>query len=122
MIINRINVGVNNEDMFDFLYKDWALTVEGLTEDSISDFVEWTAQYCNGFVKNDVPVYVIKGTTMNTHYGLTGSNAYPDELTIVAIPLSSMVAPKNVAIPRFKVGGRWFTDIVDGNCLREMGD
>ena len=120
--IEKINVGENDTDIFDFLYKDWSLTLEGLCEDSIPYFVDWTEQHCDGFKDDIVTVYIIHGDVMNCVYGLTGSNAYPDDLTIVAIPLCKMVNPKKVAIPRFEIGCRWFYDIVENNRMREEGE
>ena len=107
------------KDILDFLYNDWSMTIEGLTEDSIGDYVNWTAENCDGFNTGEISVYVIKGSVMNDYYGLTGSNAYPNDLTLVAIPLKYMNNTGRIAIPRMSVGARWFYDIVEGNVGRE---
>lgn len=117
--IDEIYVGEKDTDIFDFLYNDWSLTLEGLSKESIPDFVEWTAEHCDGFKNNTANVHIISGDVMNSVYSLTGSNAYPDDLTIVAIPLCDMKNPQKVAIPRFQIGGRWFTDICLNNQERE---
>ena len=83
-----------------------ALTMEGLSEDSISEFIDWVKQYTP--MKSET-AYIIKGKTMNDVYMLTGNNKYPDDCT------NSMA----VVIPRFNIGARWFDDIVMNNAARE---
>lgn len=61
-----------------------ALTMEGLAEDSISEFIDWIKQYTP--MKSET-AYIIKGKTMNDVYMLTGNNKYPDDCTIVSIKL-----------------------------------
>ena len=95
------------------------MTIEGLLEDSIGEYVNWTAERCDGFNTGEILVYVITGSVMNDYYNLTGNNAYPDDLTLVAIPLKYMNNTSKVAIPRMAIGARWFTDIVDNNVRRE---
>ena len=95
-----------------------ALTIEGLTEDSIKDFIGWVKQYTP--MINET-AYIIKGKTMNTVYGLTGDNAYPDDVNIVSIKLEDMENSMAVVMPRFQIGARWFDDIVMNNAARERG-
>ena len=86
------------------LYDAWAMTWEGLREE---DFQE-ALKMCGG---EDAKGYLIKGCTMNSLCGLTGSNAYPDDLDIFAIyPF------KGLAI---MYGARWMTDIIDNNASRQ---
>ena len=94
-----------------------ALTIEGLAEDSIIDFVEWVKKYTK--IKNE-NVYIIKGKTMNDIYGLSGNNAYPDDLNLVSIKLEDMESYEAIIMPRFQIGARWFDDIVNNNLDREM--
>ena len=94
-----------------------ALTMEGLAEDSIPDFIDWVKQYTP--MKNE-RAYIVKGKTMNSVYGLTGNNAYLDDCTIVSIKLEDMENSMAVVIPRFEIGARWFDDIVMNNAVREM--
>lgn len=93
-----------------------ALTIEGLAEDSIKDFIEWIKKYTQ--MKNE-DAYIIKGKTMNSLYGLTGSNAYPDDCNIVSIKLEDMENYNTIVLPRFSIGARWLDDIIDNNCERE---
>ena len=63
-----------------------------------------------------------KGELMNQIYQLTGSNAYPEDLTFVSIPLSMF--NNNIgklALVKFQLGARWLDDIVDNNARRELG-
>ena len=90
----------------DELYKNSALTIEGLDSDSIVDFAH------GGTVDK---VVVTEGRLMNKVYGLTGNNAYPKYLTIVSILGDTLP----MTMRRFEFGGRWFDDIVDNNARRE---
>jgi hypothetical protein len=115
--INKIYV--NNKKMLDALYNDSALTIEGLSEESINDFIEWIENYTS--FKNDKICYIIKGSIMNKEYHLTGDNRYNDNLTIVSVMLSDLKEPLTLAIPRMGIA-RWFDDIVEDNRFREIGE
>lgn len=93
-----------------------ALTIEGLSEESIPDFMDWVKKYTP--MKKEI-AYVIKGKTMNCIYNLTGNNAYPNDCTIVSIKLEDMKNSGAIVIPRFEIGGRWFDDIVNNNSMRD---
>ena len=66
-----------------------------------------------GYKKDEMVGYYFKGKLMNEAYGLTGSNAYQDDLTFLVIP--------DFYNPMFKlaVGARWFDDIVANNSIRQ---
>ena len=97
-------INVNTKKQFDFLYKNWAMTWEGLSEESFEEALE----ECGG---ENAKGYLIKGKDMNAQYHLTGTNAYPDDLNIFAIyPFKGLA---------MMYGARWFTDIVDNNTRRE---
>ena len=98
------------------LYDDSALTMTGLSLDSIPDFVGWVEGYTKLLRRR---VYVVSGKVMNTYCGNTGDNAYADDLNLVAIKLSDIADYSKIVLPRFQVGGRWFDDIVDNNRRRE---
>ena len=99
------------------LYNNSAFTIEGLSEDSIPDMIEWLKENTT-FNTNKPIVYVVKGCVMNEIYNLYGNNAYSDDLTIVSVVGVDLI---KIAIKRFSVGGRWFDDIVDNN-LRTKED
>lgn len=110
-------ITVTDKDILKELEDDSALTIEGLAEESIPDFLDWIKKLTP--LKKET-VYVIKGGVMNMAYGLTGDNAYPNDCTLVSVKLADMVDAMKVVMPRFQIGGRWFDDIVDNNARREM--
>lgn len=110
-------VKVTDKDMLDKLYEDSALTIEGLSEESIPDFLDWINETAK--TEDNVNVYITKGKVMNNVYGLTKDNAYPDDCTIVSVMLSDIENANTLIMRRFNVGGRWFDDIVDNNLSRE---
>lgn len=59
------------------------------------------------------------GRDMNRYYGLTGDNAYPDDLHFLAFPLDGLDISK-LAIFKLRMQDRWFDDIVDNNARREL--
>lgn len=112
---------VTDKGGLDALYKDSALTFQGITRESIPDVLQWVKLYTE-FKTDEENVYVVSGETMNNFYGLTGINQYVPHLNIVCVKLSDLKNPLKLALPRFRVGGRWFDDIVDNNARREGRD
>lgn len=97
-----------------------ALTWEGM--DMSAESLDWLFGWVEGLTKTKRRrLYLTKGATMNRLYGLTGDNAYPDDLNIVSIMLDDMEDWNAVVLPRFQVGGRWMDDIVQNNISRERG-
>ena len=86
------------------LYLASAMTWEGLSEEVFDAAL-------NSCGKEGADGYLIKGKTMNDICGLTGNNAYPDELNIFAIKDF-----KGLAV---QYGARWFDDIIANNLSRE---
>lgn len=112
-------IEVTTKEQLDDLYYDWALTVEGLAPDekNLSDLLDWIKFYTS-LEREDV--YIIQGCVMNRVYHLTGDNAYPEvNCTIACVKLSDMEHPEAVIMPRFKIGGRWFADVVNNNARHE---
>jgi len=112
-------ISVTTRELFDKLVNTSALTIEGLAEESIPEFIDWIKQYTD-FKKPEVDVYITKGKVMNNFCKLTGNNAYKDDLTIVSVMLDDMVNFNTIVGPRFQIGGRWFDDIVSNNTRREQ--
>lgn len=115
--MNKIYLNNNDKENFDLLYNTSAITIEGLLEDSISDYVNWIKQHSK---MNCNDVYIISGKVMNEYYNLSGTNAYNDDVTIVSVPLESNLDAMNLSIKKFEIGARWFDDIVDNNLDREL--
>ena len=63
--------------------------------------------------------YTWKGELMNQIYQLTGSNAYPEDLNFVSIPLNMFKNIGKLAMLKLQYGARWLDDIVDNNARRE---
>ena len=99
------------------LYNNSALTIEGLSKDSIGDWVKVLEDYfTDAAKKNGVEVYVTTGKLMNDFYELDGNVAYQDGLTIVSFKTLDYFANiGKLAVDRFSWGGRWFDDIVTNN-------
>lgn len=104
------------------LYDDSALTIEGFKtdEDNLKALANWLEEH-NCKMRND-DFYVVKGALMNKVYGLTGDNAYRDELPIVCVKLSDLSDVHKIVTARFELGARWFDDVVDNNLARERGE
>lgn len=86
------------------LYACSAMTWEGLREEDFGVALSMCgAEGAKG--------YVTTGKVMNKLCHLTGSNAYPDDLTIFSIDKF-----KGLAI---QFGARWMDDIINNNSYRE---
>ena len=57
--------------------------------------------------------YMFTGKMMNETFSLTGSNAYPEDLTFCAIP--EYYNPE----VKLRIGARWFDDIVASNAIKQ---
>lgn len=110
-------ISVTTHDELEAL--DSALTWEGLAVDekNFQAVKDWMAEH-GAKLKTDT-IYVTKGAAMNAAEGLTGDNAYPDDLNIVSIMLENIENWQALTIPRFEVGGRWMDDILDNNRRRQ---
>jgi hypothetical protein len=97
-------IKVETKEQLKELYDCWAMTWEGLREEDFGVALSM----CGA---DGAKGYVTKGVVMNKLCKLTGSNAYPDDLTIFSIDKF-----KGLAIT---VGARWMTDIVRSNADRE---
>ena len=86
-----------------------------VTDDENLAAIDQWCQDC-GVDTTNLKFHIIPGSLMNAVYGLTGSNRYPNDLTIVSLTGIDIMP---LVMPRFEVGGRWFDDIVDNNSYRE---
>lgn len=109
-------IEVNSSSVLNELYEGWAFTVEGLHPDAWEELFNWIEQYTP--VKSR-RLYVISGSYMNKAYGLTGTNAYDDSIYICCVKLADIEDADKLAYPRFEIGGRWFTDVVENNARRQ---
>ena len=112
----RIDVSASDKSIFNRLYKNEALTAEGvnINDGNLEVINKWyrTNSMCSA---SNVNIYIIKGKVMNSFYHLTGDNAYSDDLTIVCIDWI-----ESKAKDPYKSSWRWFSDVVDNNAKREI--
>lgn len=99
-------INVETKEQLQDLAKNWAMTWEGLSEESFEEALEMCCK--DG---KDGTGYVITGKRMNEICALTGDNAYPDDLTIFTIKDFKGIA--------MQFGARWLWDIVWNNGQRE---
>lgn len=112
-------INVITKQQFEALYNQSALTWEGMSadEENLEAIKDWLCEH-GAIIEGQEPTFhIIWGKRMNTYYGLKGSNAYPNDLTIVSVTDINQI---KIALARFGVGGRWFSDIVDNNARREV--
>lgn len=103
---------VQGTEEFENLYNDSALTMIGLSLDSLGEYADWINQNSGGF-KGEPEFWIISGERMNEEYGTD----YPEDLHIVCVKLSDLSDLGNLIIARFSVGARWFDDVVDNNSV-----
>lgn len=107
-------------EQLDVLAGGSALTWEGLrmeTDEDYKSVTDWMRE--QGAEPKTDNVYITLGKTMNALEGLTGSNAYPDDLSIVSFKLSEIDGVKYLILPMRMTGGRWMDDIIENNRRRE---
>lgn len=96
-----------------------AFTIEGAG----GDLNEWCIGLNEALDKNKIgqvtTFYTFSGELMNKVYGLTGSNAYPDNFTFLCFMLDGLDIGK-LAMFKLRFGARWLDDIVDNNNAREQ--
>lgn len=114
--MNYVIEHVTEREQLDEFYNHSTFTLEGLSEDSIPDLMNWLEEKTE-FTSDNPIVYVTKGKLMNEVYELTGDNAYQDDASIVSVMDIDMM---KVVLARFEIGARWFDDIVENNRFREL--
>jgi hypothetical protein len=107
------------KEQLDELYNESALTWEGLStsEDNLNAVLNWLKDH-KAIIEGVEPTFhITTGRLMNKYYGLSGDNAYHNDINIVSV---TNINPVPIALARFEVGGRWFDDIVSNNARREQ--
>lgn len=118
--MSRYNLVQADSEKLDEFYNDSSLTFEGCTTDKENlDYLYNWLKELNAIKGTLLPIYTYKGSLMNEKYGLTGSNAYPNDLNFITVKLSDINYSDNLAYKRFEIGGRWFDDIVENNKYRQ---
>ena len=102
-MIRQLTTFEELESMADMSAPTWeGLSLDGLEEQLKEIDPKVEAVYCTG-------------ETYNKAYGLTGNNAYPDDLTIVFLTKWSV----GMMSWKFSYGCRWADDVRDNNVARE---
>lgn len=111
---------VEDKETLNQLYEDWALTIEKMPLWKLPIYMDFLESRTTVYRKR---VCIITGSIMNKTYGLTGENAYPDDIYLVSV-LGRDVAQgeMGIVVDRSVVGARFFNDIVDNNSRREKGN
>ena len=104
----------NFKKMVNEFYSNSMFTFEGLDvhdKEGMKKLEEHIKQL--GYPKADLIGYWFTGNLMNDYFGLTGDNAYNDDLIFFVIP--------DFYNPQYKmaIGARWFDDIVSNNTIRQ---
>ena len=99
------------KDMCVGFYNSSALTLEGLSLESLSDYADYLDNVCG--LKDGATFNIIEGCKMNEYFDITGETAYSDDLNIVVIDLLYLKDPCDIVLKRFEFGGRWFCDVID---------
>lgn len=110
-------IEVKDRETLKMLEDESALTMEELKDSDAQLYLDWVKHFSP---VTSEKVYIVRGYTMNEVYGLTGENAYPDDETLLAIPLSHIEKVSAIIIPRIEIDAKWFNDIVEKNYMREM--
>lgn len=107
------------EEDLDKLYDNSAFTFEGfrVDDENLTKLVNFLKE--NTDVILPIKIYRISGEMMNSKYGLTEDNAYPDDLNIVSLPLTNWKKLGNLPSYKIQMDARWFDDIVDNNAYRQ---
>ncbi len=108
----------NREEIFKAAYEGSYYTIMGCG----GDLNEWTSGYSELLDSYGIGVpkefITFMGGDMNAVYGLTGDNAYAEDLTCLMFPLDGLAVPK-LAFFKLRAQDRWFDDIVDNNERRQ---
>lgn len=99
-------------------YDDWSITWEGMSTDEknlkdIKKAINEAGGKFNGHF------HVIKGDFFNKAYGLTGRNAYPEDLSILVITTKDCPGRDKLIMWIRMCGARWYTDVIDNNARRQ---
>lgn len=104
----------------DELYQSDAICLLGLNKGCHMEFIDWMESECDVRFKPTMKVFEVSGEMMNRSYGLTGDNAYSNDLNIVLISLNDVEDIGKLPMRRFEMEGlKWFCDVVDNNEVQE---
>lgn len=104
----------NREAVFNAAYEGSYYTIIGCG----GECNEWVKGYCGQLEEIGIGTpkefFTFTGADMNAAYGLTGNNAYQDELHCIMFSLNGLEVVK-LAVFKQLMMDRWFDDIVDND-------
>lgn len=109
---------IKSKKEIDALSNVSALTFIGLDPNnkSLEQAIKWLNNH-NALTEENLVFHVISGKLMNKEFGLSGTNRYAEDLSIISI---TGIDITKIILARFDVGGRWLDDIIDNNLEREI--
>lgn len=114
----RIDLHTADENKISELANRSAFTWEGMALDE-ENLAAVAQAFCDEkLVKDDkekIDAYTWTGAVMNAIYGLTGENAYPDDLPFLSIDTDSFDGEGNLNVFKMMIGARWLDDIIRNN-------
>lgn len=119
----KINVVTADENKIKELERSSAFTWEGMTldDENISEIAQvFCSQKLVRQDRQEMTGYTWSGAVMNEMYGLTGDNAYPDDLPFLSIDNDSFDGEGNLNVFKMSVGARWLDDIIRNNELNQQ--
>ena len=109
---------MNTTELFQMAYEGSYYTITGCG----GDLKDWKDGYEQLLAEKKIGKprawYDFTGADMNAEYGLTGNNAYPDDLRFLCFPLDGLDIGRLIVF-KLIAADRWFDDIVDNNRRRE---
>ena len=119
----KLDLHTANENRIKELANRSAFTWEGM-DLSDGNLDEIARVFCDQKLvkpgKEKIDAYTWSGAVMNALYGLTGENAYPDDLPFLSIDNDSFDGEGNLNVFKMSIGARWLDDIVRNNALNEQ--
>ena len=102
---------IKTKKELDALASESAPTWEGLALEGLEEQIK--------AIDGEVEVAYCTGKTYNKAYGLTGDNAYKDDLHIVFLILPQGYGPGKMMKWKMQYGCRWADDVKDNNIRRK---
>lgn len=119
-MVQFIEKEVTNKNEMEALYSKSALTFEGIGRKpvNVNFILRWLEEHKATIQDKEVLIWWCSGQLMNSIYGFTGHNAYPNDINIMIID-SDTISMEKIILARFDLNGRWLDDIIDNNLRRE---
>ena len=119
----KLNLITADENKIKELASRSAFTWEGM-DLSDQNLAEIAQVFCTEKLVKDgketIDAYTWSGAVMNALYGLTGENAYPDDLPFLSFDIDSFDGEGNLNVFKMSVGARWLDDIIRNNELNQQ--